>query len=208
MSGSPAQTSPEAAIHARIDRLSPDSVREWGTMSASEMICHVADQLRVAIGDLDAEPDALRLRFGGREARGPPGLLRYRSFRQLLVHRVPWPKRRFGAPRRCSRPPRGGGRTTSRRSTPLWTVRPGRTPRRSGASIPSSPESPVGSGVSSPGGTSTTTSANSASDRRARGKAIASSPEGLHRGTTVACDPREPGAPSRKVTGPDGRRQR
>ena len=98
MSGSPAQTSPEAAIHARIDRLSPESVREWGTMSASEMICHVADQLRVAIGDLDAEPGALRLRFGGREVQVPSGLLRYRSFRQLLVHRAPWPRRRFGAP--------------------------------------------------------------------------------------------------------------
>ena len=69
-------------------------------------------------------------------------------------------------PRRRSRPPRGSGGTTSRHSTPLWTVRPGGTPRRSGASIPSSAESPVGSGVSSAGGTSTITSANSASDGR------------------------------------------
>ena len=67
-------------------------------MSASEMICHAADQLRVAIGDLEAEPGPLRLRFGGREVQVPPGLLRYRSFRQVLVHRVPWPRRRFGAP--------------------------------------------------------------------------------------------------------------
>lgn len=98
MSTTSSRPTAQAAIHLRIDRLSPESVPRWGTMSAREMVCHVADQLRVAIGDLDAEPDALRLRFGGREVQVPPGLLRYRSFRQLLVHRVPWPKSGFGGP--------------------------------------------------------------------------------------------------------------
>ena len=98
MSTTPAGRSAEAAIHARIDRLSPESIRKWGTTSAGEMVCHAADQLRVALGYVHAEPGPLRLRFGGREVKVPPGLLRSRRFRQLLVHRVPWPRTLVGAP--------------------------------------------------------------------------------------------------------------
>lgn len=88
----------EEAIHARIDRLSPESIRKWGTMSASGMVCHAADQLRVALGDIEAAPGPLRLRFGSREVKLAPGLLRSRRFRRVLVHGLPWPKARFGAP--------------------------------------------------------------------------------------------------------------
>ena len=87
-----------AAIHIRIDQLSPESVRQWGTMPVTQMVCHVADQLRVAIGDIETRPGRLRLRFGDREVKVSPGLLWFRQGRRLLVHWLPWPKARIGAP--------------------------------------------------------------------------------------------------------------
>ena len=89
--------SARAAIHERIDRLSPERVGQWGTMAAREMVCHAADQLRVAIGDLSVRAGPLRLRFGDREVKVPPGPLRFRCFRRVLVHPLPWPKARIGA---------------------------------------------------------------------------------------------------------------
>jgi hypothetical protein len=38
----------------RLDRLTPETSRRWGTMAAGKMICHLADHLRTALGDLDA----------------------------------------------------------------------------------------------------------------------------------------------------------
>ena len=35
----------------RIARLTPDTVRQWGTMTPHEMICHVIDSYRVATGE-------------------------------------------------------------------------------------------------------------------------------------------------------------
>ena len=90
--------SARAAIHARIDRLSPESIRRWGTMTAREMVCHDADQLRVALGDLKVHAGPLRLRFGTREVKVTPGLLRFRYFRRVLVHWLPWPRAWIGAP--------------------------------------------------------------------------------------------------------------
>ena len=66
------------SIHRRLDRLAPDSARQWGTMQAGQMVCHVADQLRVALGEL--------------ESSVKPGLLRFRPLRQVLVFWMPWPK--------------------------------------------------------------------------------------------------------------------
>ena len=87
-----------AAIHARIDRLSPDDVGQWGTMTARRMVCHIADQLRVALGDIEARAGRLRLRFGDREVKVSPGLLWFHLGRRVLVHWLAWPKSRVGAP--------------------------------------------------------------------------------------------------------------
>jgi hypothetical protein len=38
----------------RLSRVEPDTPRRWGTMSAHEMICHVSDLFRVALGERDA----------------------------------------------------------------------------------------------------------------------------------------------------------
>ena len=36
------------ALHERVDRLSPEHDRRWGSMHVEQMVCHAADQLRVA----------------------------------------------------------------------------------------------------------------------------------------------------------------
>jgi hypothetical protein len=41
---------------ARLQRVRPDAKAAWGTLDAPRMLCHVADQMRVALGDLPAKP--------------------------------------------------------------------------------------------------------------------------------------------------------
>jgi hypothetical protein len=38
-------------IALRLRRLRPDSARRWGSMSAGEMVCHLADTFRVLVGE-------------------------------------------------------------------------------------------------------------------------------------------------------------
>lgn len=85
-------------IHARISQLSPERTPRWGTMPAPQMVCHVADQLRVALGDIETHPRRLTLRLPNREVEVSPGLLRFKTGRRLLVHWLPWPKALVGAP--------------------------------------------------------------------------------------------------------------
>lgn len=65
---------------ARLDNLRLDSPRRWGTMTANQMICHLQDSIRCAIGEVKAE--RMRTPFSNR-------LLRY-----LIIHVIPWPKGR------------------------------------------------------------------------------------------------------------------
>ncbi|HVF58619.1 MAG TPA: DUF1569 domain-containing protein [Thermoanaerobaculia bacterium] len=67
-----------AAMHARIDRLEATRAGMWGKMDAPQMVCHAADQLRVALGDIRT-----------RERRN---FLRFKPLRTLLVYWLPWPK--------------------------------------------------------------------------------------------------------------------
>lgn len=67
-------------------------------MTARQMVCHAADQLRVALGDIEVHTGQLRLRFGDREVEVNPGLLWFHLGRRILVHWLPWPKSRVGAP--------------------------------------------------------------------------------------------------------------
>lgn len=41
-------------ILARLEKLTPESARRWGTLDAARMLCHVSDALRVALGELPA----------------------------------------------------------------------------------------------------------------------------------------------------------
>lgn len=47
-------------------------------MNAHQVVCHLADQLRVALGDI--------------KTQSRPGLLRFRPVRRILVYWLPWPK--------------------------------------------------------------------------------------------------------------------
>jgi hypothetical protein len=50
--------SDRAAILARLDRLTPDTRPQWGTLTAPRLLCHLADQLRMGLGDLPAQSRA------------------------------------------------------------------------------------------------------------------------------------------------------
>jgi hypothetical protein len=67
-----------AALLARIDRLSPESTARWGRMTAREMVCHLADLVRVALREKRCEPLGLPLSW--------PGIS------SLVVWVLPWPR--------------------------------------------------------------------------------------------------------------------
>ena len=43
------------ALQARMDKLTPDAQRRWGKMTVGQMVCHVTDPLRIALGEMEAE---------------------------------------------------------------------------------------------------------------------------------------------------------
>ncbi|HYE96754.1 MAG TPA: DUF1569 domain-containing protein [Rubricoccaceae bacterium] len=67
-----------AAIHARLDRLTPNAERRWGRMTAPEMVCHIADQMRVGLGELPAP--------------SKPSFLSNPVLRRAALFWLPWPK--------------------------------------------------------------------------------------------------------------------
>jgi hypothetical protein len=68
----------------RIRTLHPDAQRRWGRMTAPQMVCHLADQLRIALGQLATQPVA--------------GPLRVPPLKQLVIDVLPWPKGRIQGP--------------------------------------------------------------------------------------------------------------
>ncbi len=50
-------------IVRRIEMTGPSNQRRWGTMSAGQMICHLSDAIRVALGDRTAKP--VKNRYNG-----------------------------------------------------------------------------------------------------------------------------------------------
>ncbi len=45
-----------AEVASRLSELGPASKRKWGRMTAHQMVCHLADALRIALGDKPAPP--------------------------------------------------------------------------------------------------------------------------------------------------------
>ena len=43
-------------LFARFRKLTPEHQPSWGRLSAREMVCHLGDQLAVALGDISSEP--------------------------------------------------------------------------------------------------------------------------------------------------------
>jgi Protein of unknown function (DUF1569) len=68
----------EAATRSRVARLTADSPARWGRMNAAEMLCHLADSFRLALGESSATP------------KSSP--LRWLPMRLLFVYLLPWPK--------------------------------------------------------------------------------------------------------------------
>lgn len=68
-------------ICGRVERLTPDARAQWGKFNAAQMLAHVNDAMRMAIGELPCEPKATPFR------RWP--------IKQLIVYVAPWPQ---GAP--------------------------------------------------------------------------------------------------------------
>ena len=46
----------EAEIRSRLRALRPDTAPRWGRMSSHQMICHVADAFRMALGEREVTP--------------------------------------------------------------------------------------------------------------------------------------------------------
>jgi hypothetical protein len=54
--GSLMKTDDLEVLLERLDRLRPDARPAWGTLDAPRMLCHLGDQMRVALGELPAAP--------------------------------------------------------------------------------------------------------------------------------------------------------
>ena len=67
------------SIHQRVDRLASNSARQWGKMTAPEMLCHITDGLRIPLGEIPASS----------KGWNP---FRLKPLRWLLVFVLPWPK--------------------------------------------------------------------------------------------------------------------
>ena len=57
------------AVLGRLDRLTPASTPQWGTMDVAQMLCHVARSLRMATGALVPPPLPWPIRLLGRLAK-------------------------------------------------------------------------------------------------------------------------------------------
>jgi Protein of unknown function (DUF1569) len=49
-----ARDSDKVELHRRLREVRPDSVARWGRMTAHQMVCHLADALRLGTGDIPA----------------------------------------------------------------------------------------------------------------------------------------------------------
>lgn len=67
-----------ATLCERIGKLDHNAVRQWGRMTAHEMVCHLNDSFRVATGEKHASPDT--------------NLLKRTVFKWVALHTsLPWP---------------------------------------------------------------------------------------------------------------------
>jgi hypothetical protein len=81
-----------AVVVQRLRSVSESSERRWGTMTAPQMLCHIADQLRVALGEIPARDRStllLRTLFKWliveTPLRFPPG--KAKTVREMLTSR-------------------------------------------------------------------------------------------------------------------------
>lgn len=69
-----------AEIRNRIQKLSPDSTRKWGTMTVSQMERHMVIAYQAATGEMTLQADSLQK------------LASIGFMRKLIIEVMPWPK--------------------------------------------------------------------------------------------------------------------
>ena len=79
-------------IRDRVARVAPDRPGTWGRLSAPQMVCHLADSMKMALGELPVASKRLPIR--------------YAPLKQLIVYLAPFPKNAPTAPELLARPPR------------------------------------------------------------------------------------------------------
>jgi hypothetical protein len=85
------QASHRAEIVERLDRLTADAPRQWGSMTCTKMLAHVADALRMTTGELPTRFKRTPMRFG--------------PVKRLIIYWLPFPKGTPTAPELLSREP-------------------------------------------------------------------------------------------------------
>ena len=78
-------------LHDRVQRLKADLKPRWGTMTAVQMVAHLADSLRMASGEIEVAPK--RVPF------------RYSPLKELVLYLLPVPKGLPTAPELIARKP-------------------------------------------------------------------------------------------------------
>jgi hypothetical protein len=73
----------------RLSRLEPGASRRWGTMTAPQMLAHLTDALRMAVGEIAIPSKKLPIR--------------YTPLKQLIIYWLPFPKGAPTAPEIVSR---------------------------------------------------------------------------------------------------------
>jgi Protein of unknown function (DUF1569) len=66
-------------VLARLRHVRPDTRPSWGRMTAPQMVVHLADQMRMTLGN-------------ARWTRMPPAHLRWPGMKQAALYWLPWPK--------------------------------------------------------------------------------------------------------------------
>jgi hypothetical protein len=79
--GSRLDMASRASLEARVRRLRPDSVRQWGRMTPHQAICHMSDAFRMSLNERHVAPV---------DGRFPP-LIRFVA----LTLPLPWPRGRI-----------------------------------------------------------------------------------------------------------------
>lgn len=76
-----------AAMYARFDKLTPQTPRQWGSMTPELMVFHLGTQLRHVLGEIDIPP------------RKVPPVFHWPLFHWLIIDSgMPWPKSTPTAP--------------------------------------------------------------------------------------------------------------
>jgi hypothetical protein len=78
-------------LSVRVGSLTWDRSAAWGTFTAPKMVCHLADSLRMAMGDLPVKSKYLPIR--------------YSPLKQLIIYVLPFPRGASTAPELLTRQP-------------------------------------------------------------------------------------------------------